>query len=125
MLTWDVERGALISGFEIQARQEGPDLGRATTYKDWISLLFLGPQERSAVVPLPRRNPGTWAFRILPTLGGQPGTPSQSRVYQASELGLLEPFPGPPPFSLFPCILLVCLYPFLGAMVTTTITHVA
>ncbi|XP_059007005.1 V-set and immunoglobulin domain-containing protein 10-like isoform X2 [Mustela lutreola] len=84
VLTWDVERGALISGFEIQARQEGPDLGRATTYKDWISLLFLGPQERSAVVPLPRRNPGTWAFRILPTLGGQPGTPSQSRVYQAS-----------------------------------------
>ncbi|XP_047567535.1 V-set and immunoglobulin domain-containing protein 10-like isoform X1 [Lutra lutra] len=84
VLTWDVERGALISGFEIQARQEGPNLGRATTYKDWISLLFLGPQERSAVVPLPRRNPGTWTFRILPTLGGQPGTPSQSRIYQAS-----------------------------------------
>ncbi|XP_077919787.1 V-set and immunoglobulin domain-containing protein 10-like isoform X3 [Halichoerus grypus] len=84
VLTWDVEHGALISGFEIQARPEGPDLGRSTTYKDWISLFILGPQERSAVVPLPRQNPGTWAFRILPTLGGQPGTPSQSRVYQAS-----------------------------------------
>uniref|UniRef100_A0A7N5P483 V-set and immunoglobulin domain containing 10 like n=2 Tax=Ailuropoda melanoleuca TaxID=9646 RepID=A0A7N5P483_AILME len=84
VLTWDVERGALISGFEIQARREGPDLGRGPTYKDWVSLLILGPRERSAVVPLPRRNPGTWAFRILPTLGGQPGTPSQSRVYQAS-----------------------------------------
>ncbi|XP_072625501.1 V-set and immunoglobulin domain-containing protein 10-like isoform X1 [Canis lupus baileyi] len=84
VLTWDVERGALISDFEIQAQREGPDLGRATTYKDWISLLTLGPQERSAVVPLPRRNPGTWVFRVLPMLGGQPGTPSQSRVYQAS-----------------------------------------
>ncbi|KAK2499586.1 hypothetical protein MC885_012440 [Smutsia gigantea] len=83
VLTWDVERGALISAFEIQARLEGPDLGRASTYEDWVSLLVLGPQERSAVVPLPPRNPGTWALRILPTLGGQPGTPSQSRVYQA------------------------------------------
>ncbi|XP_029781696.1 V-set and immunoglobulin domain-containing protein 10-like [Suricata suricatta] len=83
VLTWDVERGALISGFEVQARPEGPDLARATTYRDWITLLSLGPQERSAVVPLPHRNPGTWAFRILPTLGGQPGTPSQSQVYQA------------------------------------------
>nr|XP_025870001.1 V-set and immunoglobulin domain-containing protein 10-like [Vulpes vulpes] len=84
VLTWDVERGALISDFEIQAQRKGPDLGRATTYKDWISLLILGPQERSAVVPLPRRNPGTWVFRVLPMLGGQPGTPSQSQVYQAS-----------------------------------------
>nr|XP_036881542.1 V-set and immunoglobulin domain-containing protein 10-like isoform X4 [Manis javanica] len=83
VLTWDVDRGALISAFEIQAQLEGPDLGRASTYKDWVSLLVLGPQERSAVVPLPPRNPGTWALRILPTLGGQPGTPSQSRVYQA------------------------------------------
>ncbi|XP_039105308.1 V-set and immunoglobulin domain-containing protein 10-like [Hyaena hyaena] len=83
VLTWDVERGALISGFEVQARPEGPDLGRATTYRDWITLLILGPQERSAVVPLPHRNPGTWVFRILPILGGQPGIPSQSRVYQA------------------------------------------
>ncbi|XP_076987196.1 V-set and immunoglobulin domain-containing protein 10-like [Tamandua tetradactyla] len=83
VLTWDVERGALISSFEVQARLEGPDLGRATTYKDWVSLLILGSQERSAVVPLPPRSPGTWALRILPTLYGQPGTPSQSRVYQA------------------------------------------
>ncbi|VFV44956.1 v-set and immunoglobulin domain [Lynx pardinus] len=83
VLTWDVERGALISGFEVQARTEGPNLGRATTYRDWITLLTLEPQERSAVVPLPHRNPETWAFRILPTLGGQPGTPSQSQVYQA------------------------------------------
>nr|XP_037847944.1 V-set and immunoglobulin domain-containing protein 10-like isoform X3 [Chlorocebus sabaeus] len=83
VLTWDVERGALISSFEIQAWPDGPDLGRTSTYKDWVSLLTLGPQERSAVVPLPPRNPGIWTFRILPILGGQPGTPSQSRVYQA------------------------------------------
>nr|XP_058135135.1 V-set and immunoglobulin domain-containing protein 10-like [Dasypus novemcinctus] len=83
VLTWDVERGALVSGFEVQARLEQPDLGRATTHRDWVSLLILGPRERSAVVPLPPRSPGTWALRILPTLGGQPGTPSQSRVYQA------------------------------------------
>ncbi|XP_040313901.1 V-set and immunoglobulin domain-containing protein 10-like [Herpailurus yagouaroundi] len=83
VLTWDVERGALISGFEVQARPEGPNLGRATTYRDWITLLTLEPQERSAVVPLPHRSPETWAFRILPTLGGQPGTPSQSQIYQA------------------------------------------
>ncbi|XP_049757914.1 V-set and immunoglobulin domain-containing protein 10-like [Elephas maximus indicus] len=82
VLTWDVERGALISGFEVQARPQGSDLGRATTYKDWVSLLILGPQERSAVMPLPPRSPGTWALRILPTLGGRPGTPSQSRVYK-------------------------------------------
>lgn len=87
VLTWDVERGALISGFEIQARTEGPDPGRANTYQDWVSLLMLGPQERSAVVPFPPRNPGIWALRILPTLGGLPGTPSQSRVYNAGELG--------------------------------------
>ena len=112
MLTWDVERGALISDFEIQAQREGPDLGRATTYKDWISLLILGPQERSAVVPLPRRNPGTWVFRVLPMLGGQPGTPSQSQVYQASELGLLEPFPGllPQFVALYPACLLVSIF---------------
>uniref|UniRef100_A0A2K6PBW5 V-set and immunoglobulin domain containing 10 like n=1 Tax=Rhinopithecus roxellana TaxID=61622 RepID=A0A2K6PBW5_RHIRO len=83
VLTWDVERGALISSFEIQAWPDGPDLGRTSTYKDWVSLLILGPQERSAVVPFPPRNPGIWTFRILPILGGQPGTPSQSRVYQA------------------------------------------
>lgn len=83
VLTWDVERGALISGFEIQARPERPDPGRATTYQDWVSLLILGPQDRSAVVPLPSQNPGSWALRILPTLGGQPGAPSQSRVYSA------------------------------------------
>ncbi|KAL2762895.1 V-set and immunoglobulin domain-containing protein 10-like precursor, partial [Daubentonia madagascariensis] len=83
VLTWDVERGALISGFEIQARPEGPGLGRTSPYKGWVSLLILGPRERSAVVPLLPRNPGSWALRILPTLGGQPGTPSQSRVYQA------------------------------------------
>ncbi|XP_057567668.1 V-set and immunoglobulin domain-containing protein 10-like isoform X2 [Hippopotamus amphibius kiboko] len=83
VLTWDVERGALISGFQIQALVEDPDQGRATASKDWVSLLRLGPQERSAVVPLPPQNPRTWVFRILPTLGGQPGTPSQSRVYRA------------------------------------------
>ncbi|XP_012862155.1 V-set and immunoglobulin domain-containing protein 10-like [Echinops telfairi] len=83
VLTWDVDRGALISSFEIQARSEGPDLGRATTYTKWVSLLILGPQERSAVLPLPPRSPGTWALRILPKLAGQSGMPSQSRVYQA------------------------------------------
>uniref|UniRef100_A0A8C3WIM2 V-set and immunoglobulin domain containing 10 like n=1 Tax=Catagonus wagneri TaxID=51154 RepID=A0A8C3WIM2_9CETA len=83
VLTWDVERGALISGFEIQARPQGPDLGRATASRDWVSLLILGPRERSAVVPLPPQNPRTWVFRILPTLGGQPGTPTRSQVYQA------------------------------------------
>ncbi|KAK2089032.1 V-set and immunoglobulin domain-containing protein 10-like [Saguinus oedipus] len=83
VLTWDVERGALISSFEIQAWPDGPDLGRTSTYEDWVSLLILGPQERSAVVPLPSRNPGSWTFRILPMLGDQPGTPSQSRVYRA------------------------------------------
>ncbi|XP_060031342.1 V-set and immunoglobulin domain-containing protein 10-like [Erinaceus europaeus] len=83
VLTWDVERGALISGFEIQARPEGTDLGRASSYRDWVSLLILGPQERSAVVCLPPRPPGTWVLRILPILGGQPGTPSKGRIYQA------------------------------------------
>ncbi|ELK37772.1 V-set and immunoglobulin domain-containing protein 10-like protein [Myotis davidii] len=83
VLTWDVERGALISGFEIQARPEGPDRGRDISYQDWVSLLILGPQERSAVVPLPPQNPGAWVLRILPTLGARPGTPSQSRVYSA------------------------------------------
>ncbi|XP_069919031.1 V-set and immunoglobulin domain-containing protein 10-like [Oryctolagus cuniculus] len=77
VLTWDVERGALISSFEIQARPE------AAASKDWVSLLVLGPRERSAVVPLPPRNPGTWALRVLPTLGAQPGTPTQSRIYRA------------------------------------------
>ncbi|KAG8521466.1 V-set and immunoglobulin domain-containing protein 10-like [Galemys pyrenaicus] len=83
VLTWDVERGALISSFEIQARREGPDLSKTSTSKHWVSLLFLGPQERSAVVPLPPRNPGTWVLRIVPTLGRWPGTPSQSRTYPA------------------------------------------
>ncbi|CAM9963435.1 unnamed protein product [Rangifer tarandus platyrhynchus] len=88
VLTWDVERGALISRFRIQAQVEGPDPGRAIASKDWVSLLILGPRERSAVVPLPLQNPRTWVFRILPTLGGQPGTPSQSQIYQAgSTLG--------------------------------------
>lgn len=114
VLTWDVDRGALISAFEIQAQLEGPDLGRASTYKDWVSLLVLGPQERSAVVPLPPRNPGTWALRILPTLGGQPGTPSQSRVYQAGELGLSES-PGMPASI---CFLGPSLDGFPGAAVT-------
>lgn len=88
VLTWDVERGALISRFQIQAQVEGPDPGRAIA-SDWVSLLILGPRERSAVVPLPLQNPRTWVFRILPTLGGQPGMPSQSQIYQAGEL---EPF---------------------------------
>ncbi|XP_012640988.2 V-set and immunoglobulin domain-containing protein 10-like [Microcebus murinus] len=83
VLTWDVERGALVSGFEIQARPAGPGPGRTPAYRGWVSLLILGPRERSAVVPLRARDPGSWALRILPTLGGQPGTPSQSRVYRA------------------------------------------
>ncbi|XP_021501463.1 V-set and immunoglobulin domain-containing protein 10-like isoform X1 [Meriones unguiculatus] len=83
VLTWDVERGALLTGFHIQAWTDGSDLDRVTMSRDWVSLLILGPQERSAVVPLPPRNHGTWAFRILPILGSLPGTPSQSRVYQA------------------------------------------
>ncbi|KAM6154437.1 V-set and immunoglobulin domain-containing protein 10-like [Erethizon dorsatum] len=83
VLTWDVERGALISGFEIQAQTEGADGSRATGYRDWVSVLILGPRERSAVVSLPPQSPRTWALRILPILGSQPGTPSQSRVYQA------------------------------------------
>ncbi|KAM4801321.1 V-set and immunoglobulin domain-containing protein 10-like [Urocitellus parryii] len=83
VLTWDVERGALISSFVIQARTEGPELGRATAYEDWISLLILGPRERSAVLPLPPQTPRAWTLRILPILGSQPGSPSQSRVYQA------------------------------------------
>ncbi|XP_052050524.1 V-set and immunoglobulin domain-containing protein 10-like [Apodemus sylvaticus] len=83
VLTWDVERGALLTGFHVQAWTESSDLDRVTMSRDWVSLLVLGPQERSAIVPLPARNPGTWAFRILPILGSLPGTPSQSRVYQA------------------------------------------
>ncbi|KAL6067542.1 hypothetical protein STEG23_026327 [Scotinomys teguina] len=83
VLTWDVERGTLLTGFHIQARTDGSDLDRGTMSRDWVSLLILGPQERSAIVPLPPRNPGIWTFRILPILGSLPGTPSQSRVYQA------------------------------------------
>nr|XP_048288966.1 V-set and immunoglobulin domain-containing protein 10-like [Myodes glareolus] len=83
VLTWDVERGSLLTGFHVQAWTDGSDLDRLTTSREWVSLLILGPQERSAIVPLPPRNPGTWAFRILPILGSLPGTPSQSRVYQA------------------------------------------
>ena len=85
MLTWDVERGTVVSGFEIQARPEGPGLSKAILYQGWVSLLILGPQERSAVVPLPPQNPGTWALRIMPILGGQPGTPSQNRIYSVGE----------------------------------------
>lgn len=80
-----MERGSLLTGFHIQAWTDGSDLDRLTTSREWVSLLILGPQERSAIVPLPPRNPGTWAFRILPILGSLPGTPSQSRVYQAGE----------------------------------------
>lgn len=83
VLTWDVERGTLLTGFHIQAWTDSSHLDRVTMSRDWVSLLILGPQERSAIVPLPPRNPGTWAFRILPILGSLPGTPSQSRVYQA------------------------------------------
>ncbi|XP_059939073.1 V-set and immunoglobulin domain-containing protein 10-like [Mesoplodon densirostris] len=83
VLTWDLERGALISSFQIQAQVESPDLSRATASKDWISLLTLGPQDRSAVVPLLPQKPQVWVFRILPFLGLQPGTPSQSQVYRA------------------------------------------
>ncbi|XP_042556014.1 V-set and immunoglobulin domain-containing protein 10-like [Dipodomys spectabilis] len=82
VLTWDVERGSLISGFEIQTRTQRSDQSRVTNYRDWVTLLFLGPGERSAVVPLSPGNPTTWVFRILPVLGAHPGTPSQSRVYQ-------------------------------------------
>ncbi|XP_051030171.1 V-set and immunoglobulin domain-containing protein 10-like [Phodopus roborovskii] len=83
VLTWDVERGALLTGFHIQAWTDSSDLDRVTMSRDWVSLLILGPQERSAILPVPSRNPGAWAFRILPILGSLPGTPSQSRVYQA------------------------------------------
>ncbi|KAM9048561.1 V-set and immunoglobulin domain-containing protein 10-like isoform 2-T2 [Megaptera novaeangliae] len=83
VLTWDVERGALISSFQIQAQVENPDLSKATASEDWISLLTLGPWDRSAVVPLLPQKPQAWVFRILPTLGHQPGTPSQSQVYRA------------------------------------------
>ncbi|KAM4825029.1 V-set and immunoglobulin domain-containing protein 10-like [Thomomys bottae] len=83
VLTWDVERGALISGFEIQARTQRPDLSRVTSYRDWVTLLSVGPRERSAVLPLSPGDPRTWVLRILPVLGGRPGTPSQSRVYQS------------------------------------------
>ncbi|XP_029397876.1 V-set and immunoglobulin domain-containing protein 10-like [Mus pahari] len=83
VLTWDVERGTLLTGFHIQAWTDSSDVDRVTMSRDWVSLLILGPQERSAIVPLPPRNPGTWAFRILPILGSLPGTPSQSRVFQA------------------------------------------
>ncbi|XP_036057465.1 V-set and immunoglobulin domain-containing protein 10-like isoform X2 [Onychomys torridus] len=83
VLTWDVERGTLLTGFHIQAWTDGSDLDRVTMSRDWVSLLVLGPQERSAIVPLPPHNPGTWTFRILPILGSLPGTPSQSRVYEA------------------------------------------
>ncbi|XP_029095058.1 V-set and immunoglobulin domain-containing protein 10-like [Monodon monoceros] len=85
VLTWDVERGALISSFQIQA-QESPDLSRVTASKDWTSLLTLGPRDRSAVVPLLPQKPQVWVFRILPTLGLQPGTPSESRVYRAGPI---------------------------------------
>ncbi|XP_021024567.1 V-set and immunoglobulin domain-containing protein 10-like isoform X2 [Mus caroli] len=83
VLTWDVERGTLLTGFHIQAWTDSSEVDRVTMSRDWVSLLILGPQERSAIVPLPPRNPGTWTFRILPILGSLPGTPSQSRVYQA------------------------------------------
>lgn len=86
VLTWDVERGTLLTGFHIQAWTDSSEVDRVTMSRDWVSLLILGPQERSAIVPLPPRNPGTWAFRILPILGSLPGTPSQSRVYQAGKL---------------------------------------
>ncbi|MBV97844.1 V-set and immunoglobulin domain-containing protein 10-like, partial [Eschrichtius robustus] len=85
VLTWDVERGALISSFQIQAQVENPDLSKATASEDWISLLTLGPRDRSAVVPLLPQKPRAWVFRILPTLGHQPGTPSQSQIYRAGE----------------------------------------
>ncbi|XP_065755169.1 V-set and immunoglobulin domain-containing protein 10-like [Phocoena phocoena] len=85
VLTWDVERGALISSFQIQA-QESPDLSRVATSKAWTSLLTLGPRDRSAVVPLLPQKPQVWVFRILPTLGLQPGTPSESRVYRAGPI---------------------------------------
>ncbi|XP_030703702.1 V-set and immunoglobulin domain-containing protein 10-like [Globicephala melas] len=85
VLTWDVERGALISSFQIQA-QESPDLSRATMSKDWTTLLTLGPRDRSAVVPLLPQKPQVCVFRILPTLGLQPGTPSDSRVCYAGPI---------------------------------------
>ncbi|XP_043851704.1 V-set and immunoglobulin domain-containing protein 10-like [Dromiciops gliroides] len=84
VLTWDVERGCVVSGFEVQARTEKPEAG-ATGLSGgaWTSLLLLGPGERSAVVLLPPSPPGPWKFRVLPTLGGQPGIPSSGRSYQA------------------------------------------
>ncbi|XP_036599386.1 V-set and immunoglobulin domain-containing protein 10-like [Trichosurus vulpecula] len=87
VLTWDVERGCVVSGFEVQARTEKPEAG-ATGLSGgaWTSLLLLGPQERSAVVLLPSQPPGPWKLRVLPTLGGQPGTPSSSRSYRAGPI---------------------------------------
>ncbi|KAM9039849.1 V-set and immunoglobulin domain-containing protein 10-like isoform X2 [Sarcophilus harrisii] len=84
VLTWDVERGCVVSGFEVQARTEKPEPGATgLTGGAWTSLLLLGPGERSAVVLLPSQPPGPWRLRVLPTLGGQPGTPSSSRSYRA------------------------------------------
>ncbi|XP_056652931.1 V-set and immunoglobulin domain-containing protein 10-like [Monodelphis domestica] len=84
VLTWDVERGCVISGFEVQARTERPEAGAiGLSGGAWTSLLLLGPRERSAVVILPSQPPGPWKLRVLPTLGGQPGTPSSSQSYRA------------------------------------------
>ncbi|XP_068944955.1 V-set and immunoglobulin domain-containing protein 10-like isoform X5 [Petaurus breviceps papuanus] len=84
VLTWDVERGCVVSGFEVQARTEKPEVGaKGLSGGAWTSLLLLGPKERSAVVLLPSQPPGPWKLRVLPTLGSQPGTPSSSRSYRA------------------------------------------
>ncbi|XP_044524433.1 V-set and immunoglobulin domain-containing protein 10-like [Gracilinanus agilis] len=87
VLTWDVERGCVISGFEVQARTEKPEAGAiGLSGGAWTSLLLLGPTERSAVLILPSQPPGPWKLRVLPTLGGQPGIPSSSRTYGAGSI---------------------------------------
>ncbi|XP_038623157.1 V-set and immunoglobulin domain-containing protein 10-like [Tachyglossus aculeatus] len=84
VLTWDVDRGAVLSGFQVQARMAGS--AKASGAANWRSLLVLGPGERSAVVPLPSQTGGPWDLRILPTLGTQPGIPSGTKTYQAGPI---------------------------------------
>ncbi|XP_074075583.1 V-set and immunoglobulin domain-containing protein 10-like [Macrotis lagotis] len=87
VLTWDVDRGCVVSGFEVQARPEEPEAGAAGLQGGaWTSLLRLGPRERSAVIVLPSQPPGPWKLRVLPTLGGQPGTPSSDLRYRTGPI---------------------------------------
>ncbi|XP_028920864.1 V-set and immunoglobulin domain-containing protein 10-like [Ornithorhynchus anatinus] len=85
VLTWDVDRGAVLSGFQVQARTAAGS-AKASGTGHWHSLLVLGPGERSAVVPVPSQTGGPWDLRILPTLGTQPGIPSTTKTYQAGPI---------------------------------------